>query len=264
MGYQIPINIYHHIIYNIYVQYYVVCSPIYNIVWTNCFFLYDRRVMTGLCHAFHRSYVGSAVLHSPTVVLTEDKASVIRSVMILSNNKDCDDDDDGGWWWRWPWPWRLIPLLWSLPVLRHVWIGAQRSHGPNANLWHFPSGPRSETPRQLPQKKCPTSKNQPPKLHLLLIFKFSDVFRICPIFINLQLSQTSKFFPQLHLPTAGITSTGSFSTSEEKLCTATGHVAEKSNVCRDGDAASVESWFGWSMVIPNALCRKTRIVFSFF
>ena len=93
-------------------------------------------------------------------------------------------------------------------------------------------------------KKCPTSKNQPPKLHLLLIFKFSDVFRICPIFINLQLSQTSKFFPQLHLPTAGITSTGSFSTSEEKLCTATGHVAEKSNVCRDGDAASVESWFG--------------------
>ena len=54
--------------------------------------------MTGLCHAFHRSYVGSAV-HSPTVVLTEDKASVIRSVMILSNNKDCDeddDDDDGG------------------------------------------------------------------------------------------------------------------------------------------------------------------------
>lgn len=35
-----------------------------------------------------------------------------------------------------------------------------------------------------------------------------------------------------------VTSTGSFSTSMEKLCTETGQVAEKSKVCREGDAAS--------------------------
>ena len=35
-----------------------------------------------------------------------------------------------------------------------------------------------------------------------------------------------------------VTSTGSFSTSMEKLCTETGQVAEKSKVCRESDAAS--------------------------
>ena len=51
------------------------------------------------------------------------------------------------------------------------------------------------------------------------------------------------FSPNLHPPSAPGTSTGSFSTSLEKLCTASGHVAEKSSVCRDGEAASVEAWF---------------------
>ena len=162
--------------------------------------------MTGLCHAFHRSYVGSAVLHSPTVVLTEDKASVIRSVMIvmiLSNNKDCDDDDDedddddddddddeddddddddddhDDWFHC------CDPCL----SCATFGLALKDPMAPTRTCGTFQVDRAQKRQDNFRKKTAQHPRTSPPKLHLLLIFihfpMFSHVFRRCPIFINL-------------------------------------------------------------------------------